>query len=284
VAVPDADIGAREAPWVENSPATVVPVRAALHELWETRELIGFFARRDIQARYKQAVFGILWAVIQPVAGMVALTIAFHLLGHVRSRGLAYVPSTLLGYTTWLYFSVTVQAMTGTFVGNAPLVTKVYFPRLAMPVGAAARGLFDLAIGMVVLVGFMVGYRVTPGAALLTLPCWIACLVAGAFGAGLLLGTLNVQFRDVGQVVGLLLQLWFFLSPVAYLSSLVPARWAWAYHLNPMAGVLDGMRWAVLAGPPPPGAAVVSLATGLLLLVAGMRYFQRSERSLADII
>ena len=270
--------------WVENSPASTVPVRTVLNELWDSRELVGFFARRDLQARYKQAVLGILWAVIQPIAGMVVLTIAFHTLGHVRNQGLAYVPSTLLGYTIWIYLSSTVQTMTGTFVANAPLVTKVYFPRLAMPVGAAVRGLFDLACGLFVLAVFMVAYGITPGPALVTLPFWIVGLIACAFGAGLFLGTLNVQFRDVGQVVGLIVQLWFFLSPVAYMSSLVPARWEWAYHLNPMAGVLDGVRWALLSGPPPTRSALVSLATGLLFLAAGIRYFQRSERHLADVI
>lgn len=119
---------------------------------------------------------------------------------------------------------------------------------------------------------------------MVTLPFWILSLVVCAFGAGLFMGTLNVQFRDVGQVIGLVVQLWFFVSPVAYLSNLVPARWAWAYHLNPMAGILDGMRWSVLAGPAPAGPALVSLATGLLLLMAGFRYFHRSERRLADII
>ena len=285
--MPDAGVGpvlAHEPDWVENSPASAAPVHVALKELWEARELIGFFARRDIQVRYKQAVFGVLWAIVQPVAGMVVLTVAFHVLGHVRNHGLAYVPSTLLGYTTWIYLSTTVSTMTGTFVTNAALVTKVYFPRLAMPVGSAVRGLLDLGIGLVVLAGFMVAYRIAPGLALVTLPFWILCLVACAFGTGLFLGTLNVQFRDVGQVVGLIVQLWFFVSPVAYLSSLVPAGWAWAYHVNPMAGVLDGIRWAVLAGPTPPRSALVSLATGLLLLMAAIRYFQRSERRLADII
>lgn len=282
--MPDAGSGIATRPWVDNSPAPDVPVRTALKELWETRELVGFFARRDIQVRSKQAAFGILWAVIQPVAGMAVLTVAFHFLGHVRNRGVAYVPSTLLGYTAWIYLSTTVQTMTGTFISNAALVTKVYFPRLAMPVGAAVRELFDLAIGLVVVAGFMVGYGIAPGAAIATLPFWVLGLVACAFGAGLFLGTLNVQFRDVGEVVGLVVQLWFFLSPVAYLSSLVPARWDWAYHVNPMAGVLDGLRWAMLTGPTPGRPDLVSLGSGLLLLIVGMRYFQRSERRLADII
>lgn len=269
--------------WVENVPGGI-SLSTALRDLWRFRELVGFFALRDVKVRYKQAAFGILWVLIQPIIGMLVLTVVFHQLGHVGTPGVAYVPSTLLGYTAWSYVSTTVVTMTGSFLVNAPLVTKVYFPRLAMPVGAALPGLVDLAGGLVVTGIFVAWYGVVPTIALITLPLWIAALVGMAFSAGTLLGTLNVQFRDVGQVVGLLVQLWFFISPVAYLSSLVHGPLAWVYHLNPMSAILDGLRWSILDGPPPGATALVSLGSGLVLLLCATWYFLHTERRFADII
>jgi len=269
--------------WIENAPKGARPL-AALRDLWRFRELVGFLALRDLKVRYKQAAFGVIWVVVQPIVGMLVLTVVFHDLGHVKTSGIAYVPSTILGYTAWSYVSATVVTMTGSFIVNAPLVTKVYFPRLVMPVGAVLPGLVDLAGGLVVTAGFLVWYHVVPTIALVTLPLWIAALAVIAFSAGTLLGTLNVQFRDVGQVVGLLVQIWFFITPIAYLSTLVPGRLAWVYHLNPMAGVLDGLRWSVLAGPAPSVSSFASLGSGLILLVAATLYFLRSERRFADIL
>lgn len=269
--------------WIENVPGRT-RVLAALKEFWRARELVGFFALRDVKVRYKQAVFGILWALIQPVIGMLVLTVVFHQLGHVKTPGIPYVPSTMLGYTAWTYVSTTVATMTGSFLVNAPLLTKVYFPRLAMPVAAALPGIVDLAGGFVVTAIFIVAYRVVPSAAIATLPLWIASLVVVAFSVGTLLATLNAKFRDVGQAVGLLVQLWFFVTPIAYLSSIVHGPLAWVYHLNPIAGILDGLRWSVLAAPPPGAASLASLGSGLVVLVCALWYFMHSERRFADII
>jgi ABC-type polysaccharide/polyol phosphate export permease len=269
--------------WVENRPGGP-RLASAFRELWRFRGLAVIFAVRDVKVRYKQAVFGGAWAVIQPIAGMLVLTVVFHKLGHVQSTGVPYVPSTLLTYSAWTYVSASVVAMSGTFLANAPLVTKVYFPRLTLPVGVALSGSVQLGAAFVVVVAFMIGYAVVPGIALLTLPLWIAALVATALGAGMLAGTLNVQFRDVSQLVGLLVQLWFFASPVAYQSGLVKGRLSWLFHVNPMAGILDGLRWAVLAGPAPTGPAVLSLAVAVALVVGAIGYFLHAERRFADII
>ena len=269
--------------WVENT-ASDGRRSLDLRELWKFRELVGFIALRDIRVRYKQAAFGVLWAVVQPLVGMVVLALVFHRLAHLPSDGIPYLPFALLGYTAWTYFSATVAAITSSFVTNASLVTKVYFPRLTTPVGTTLPNLLDLGIGLVVVVAFMVGYGIAPTVAVLTVPLWLLALVVFTFSTGLLLATLNVQYRDVGQVVGLLMQLWFFASPVAYASSLVHGGWQYVFHLNPMVAILDGLRWAFLSGPAPGAADWVSLASGAALLTIGIRYFVATERRFADII
>jgi ABC-type polysaccharide/polyol phosphate export permease len=269
--------------WVENK-SSAGRRSLDLRELWQFRELVGFIALRDIRVRYKQAAFGVLWAVFQPLVGMVVLALVFHRLAHLPSDGIPYLPFVLLGYTAWTYFSATVGAITSSFVTNASLVTKVYFPRLSTPVGTTLPNLLDLAIGLVVVVAFMVGYGLRPTVAILTVPLWLLALVVLTFSTGLVLATLNVQYRDVGQVVGLLMQLWFFASPVAYASSLVRGGWQYVFHLNPMVAILDGLRWAFLSGPAPGAADWVSLASGMALLAIGIRYFVATERRFADII
>lgn len=269
--------------WIENRAAGLGLVEAA-RDLWDARELVAFFVWRDLKVRYKQATFGLAWVIIQPIVGMAALTFIFHEIGHVSSGSVPYVPSTLLGYACWTYVASTVTVMTSSFLVNAPLLTKVYFPRLALPVGASLPGLVDLAGGLIVVAAFMIGYAVVPTAALVTLPLWIIGLALSAFSVGTLLATLNVQFRDVGQIVGMLVQLWFFVSPVAYASSSVHGALAWVYHINPVAGALDGFRWALLDGPPPGATCLASLATAAVLLAGSTAYFLRVERRFADIV
>jgi ABC-type polysaccharide/polyol phosphate export permease len=279
------ETGARRAKseWIENRP-TQGKRSLGLPELWASRELVGFLALRDLKGRYKQAVFGLAWGVVQPLAGMLVLTLVFRHLAHVPSDHLPYIPFVLVGYSFWSYVASTISGMTTSFVINAPLITKVYFPRLSIPIGALLPSLVDLAISMIVIAVSIVAYGVTPTVAILTLPLWILALMAVAFASGLLLGTLNVQYRDVGQVVGLLTQLWFFASPVAYPASLVHGRWLWAYELNPVVGVLNGARWSLLGGPAPGRTAVMSLIGGLALFVAAIWYFLANERRFADII
>jgi lipopolysaccharide transport system permease protein len=269
--------------WTENRPSA--GARALrLDELWSYRELVLFLALRDIKARYKQALFGIGWSVIQPVAGVLILTLVFRRLAGVPSDGIPYPVFALLGFLLWSYFSASLGNASASLVSNVALVTKVYFARLVTPVAALLPGFINLAIGLVLLVGLMAVYGVAPGWEAVAFPlCFLGAMVV-ALGAGLLLATMNVKYRDVGQLLGFLTQLWFLATPVAYPSSLVGEEWRWAYALNPMAGVIDAARWSLLDGPAPGAELAVSAAVGLALLGAGLLYFQRTERQFADVI
>jgi lipopolysaccharide transport system permease protein len=269
--------------WIENRPSRGLR-GVDLRELWRYRELAGFLALRDLKVRYKQAIFGAAWAIVQPLAGVAVFTLVFRRLAHVPSAGVAYPLFSFVGLVVWMYLSTSVTRATQSLVNNSALVTKVYFPRLVVPIGAVLPGLLDLIVGMCALVVLIpiFGAQVTWG--MLTVPLWILALVAVALGAGTWLGTLNVKYRDVNQAISLLVQLWLFISPIAYASSSVPARWRLVYFLNPMSGVVEGFRWSLL-GTPWPGAGLwVSLAVTLLTLVGGVLYFQAVERRFADVI
>jgi ABC-type polysaccharide/polyol phosphate export permease len=269
--------------WTENGPTR--GLRAVrLRELWDYRELAFFLALRDVKARYKQAAFGIAWAVIQPVAGVALFTFVFRNLASVESDGLPYPLFALVGFLAWTYFAATLTSAVASLVANSALVTKVYFPRLAAPVSALLPGLINLLPGLAVLVLLMVHYGVAPGVALLALPLCLLWMMAAALGVGLLLATLNVRYRDVGSVLATLLQLWLFASPVAYPASLVPDKWQWLYALNPMAGVIEALRWTLIDGPAPGAELLISLASTVVLLVAGLLYFASAERRFADVI
>jgi len=269
--------------WIENRPSS--GARALrLGELWSYRELVLFLALRDIKARYKQALFGLLWSVVQPVAGVVVLTLVFRRLAGVPSDGTPYPVFALLGFLLWSYFAGSLGNASASLVANVSLVTKVYFARLVTPIAALVPGLIHLAIGLVVLAVLMPFYDVAPGWEAVFLPvCLIGAMVV-ALGAGLLLATLNVKYRDVGQVLGFLTQLWFLATPVAYPSSLVAEEWRWAYALNPMTGVIDLARWSLFGRPEPGGYLAVSALSALVFLAAGLLYFQRTERQFADVI
>jgi ABC-type polysaccharide/polyol phosphate export permease len=238
---------------------------------------------RDIKARYKQAAFGIGWAVLQPIAGVFMLTLVFRRIAGVPSDGIPYPLFALLGYLLWSYFGSGIATASTSLVSNVSLVTKVYFARLAAPVAALLPGFVPLAVGLVLLALFMLFYGVAPGWEAFVFPLCIAGAVVTTLGVGLLLATVNVKYRDVGQVIGLLTQLWFLATPVAYPSSLV-GEWRWAYALNPMTGVIDSARWSLLGGPAPGIELAVSVAVALALLVVGLLYFQRAERQFADVI
>jgi ABC-type polysaccharide/polyol phosphate export permease len=269
--------------WTENRPSA--GARALrLGELWSYRELVLFLALRDIKARYKQALFGVGWSVIQPVAGVLVLTLVFRRLAGVPSDDIPYPVFALLGFLLWSYFSGSLGNASASLVSNVSLVTKVYFARLVTPVAALLPGLVNLAIGLVLLAGLMAVYGRAPGWELAVFPLCLLGAMIVALGAGLLLATANVKYRDVAQVIGLLTQLWFLASPVAYPSSLVGEDWRWVYALNPMAGIIDSARWSLLDGPAPGAELAVSAAVGLALLGAGLLYFQRTERQFADVI
>jgi lipopolysaccharide transport system permease protein len=269
--------------WTENRPTRGIRARG-IKELWAYRELVLFLALRDFKAKYKQAVFGVGWAVIQPVAGVVVFTIVFRNLAGVPSDGLPYVVFALLGFVVWSYFAQSLGAASTSLVTNAALVTKVYFPRAAAPVAAMLPGLVQLGLGLALVVCLMALYGIAPGLEAAVFPLVVLAAVVVALGVGLLFAALNVKYRDVGNVVGLLMQLWLLASPVAYPSSLVPDDWSVVYALNPMVGVLDAARWSLVGAPAPDADVLVSGASALVLLAVGLVYFQRTERQFADLI
>lgn len=280
---PDLEPDIDTAPWTENR-STEGARSLQLDELWRYRELVLFLALRDVKVRYKQAAFGVGWAVLQPLAGVAVFTVVFRLLADVPSDGVPYPAFAFLGYSVWTYFSSTLNSARASLVSNAALVTKVYFPRLAAPLATLFPGLVDLAVALVIVAGFMLFYGIVPGLPIFTLPLWIIAVTMTALGTGLFGATLNVQYRDAHHVFGLLTQLWLFASPVAYPSSLVEGGWRYLYYVNPMVAVIDGFRWSMFGAPAPGLTALVSAVTWAGLLVVGLRYFRSAERRFADVI
>lgn len=269
--------------WVENRPTRG---RRALDlgELWRFRELIWFLASRDVRVRYKQAALGLFWAILQPLAGAVVLTFVFRRLADVSTGDVPYQWFVFCGLTVWTYSSSAVDAVTGSLVSNASLVTKVYFPRVAAPLSALLPGLIDLLVALASLIVILIIVGDPPGVAIVTLPLWTIAMIVVAVGPGLLLATVNVRYRDAHHAFGFITQLWFFASPVAYPSTLVTGAWRYVYALNPMSTVLDGFRWAVLHTSAPGLPALVSVAVAIVLAWAGFAYFTSAERRFSDII
>jgi ABC-type polysaccharide/polyol phosphate export permease len=279
----DAEVQVPTDRWVERGPESKRKF-VDLAELWRFRDLVLILAMRDLRVRYKQAAFGVAWAVLQPIIGTAILIVLFHNLAHLSTGGVPYVPFTLVGFSGWTYASSTVDTMTTSFVLDIALVTKVYYPRVATPLATSLTGAIGLAIGLVIAEIAALVEGITPSVFLLLLPIWLIALLLVSFGIGLPLATLHVKYRDVGQLVGFAIQLMLFLTPVAYSSSIIASRWQWLYHLNPMVAVLDGMRWSMLGAPAPGRTALVSAASGALLLIGGLRYFAKTERRFADVI
>jgi ABC-type polysaccharide/polyol phosphate export permease len=241
-------------------------------------------ALRDLRVRYKQAAFGVAWAVLQPLIGTAILVVLFHRLAHLSTAGIPYIPFTLVGFAGWTYFSSTVTDMTASFVLDHALVTKIYYPRFATPLATILTGAIGLGIGLVVGEVGALSAGISPPLPMLLLPLWLVALGLVSLGFGLPLATLNIKYRDVAQLVGFAVQLMLYLTPVAYASSVVPSEWQLVYHLNPMVAVLDGMRWSMLGAPAPGLSALVSAGSALVLLIGGLRYFTRTERRFADVI
>jgi lipopolysaccharide transport system permease protein len=254
-------------------------------ELWQFRELVYFFVWRDIKVRYKQTAIGAAWAVIQPLATMLVFTLFFGRLAKIPSGGVPYPIFYFSALLPWMYFAGALQNATNSVVEQQRVITKVYFPRLVLPLSAVVSGLVDFAIGFVVFLVMMVFYRVHPGIAILTFPAFLLLAVATALGAGLWLSALNAIYRDVRYVVPFLVQFWMFVSPVAYPTSLVPERWRWLYGLNPMAGVIEGFRWALTGkGQPPSLLLAASTSAVIVVLLGGMVFFRRMEGTIADVV
>lgn len=269
--------------WTENLP-TQGRRSLDLGELWRYRELVAFLALRDVKVRYKQAVFGGLWAIVQPLAGAAIFTVVFGRLANLPSDGVPYLIFAYAGFTLWSYVATAVNNAKSSLVNNSALITKVYFPRLAAPLASVLPGMLDLGVSLLLLVAMLVWAGVAPGVALLATPLLLVGAVIVVLGVGALFAALTVQYRDVEQVFGLILQLWLFATPVAYPSSLVPGPWQWLYHVNPMVGLVDGWRWALIGAPRPGPEALVSAAVAVLLLLLGLRVFKQGERRFADVI
>lgn len=256
-----------------------------LADLWEYRELLYFLVWRDIKVRYKQTVLGGAWAIIQPFFTMVVFSVFFGRLAKIPSDGLPYPVFAYCALLPWQFFAHALTQSSNSLVANERLITKVYFPRLVIPISAVLGGLLDFAISFVVLIGMMIYYHVKPTAAVWTVPLFLLLAVGAALGVGLWLSALNVEYRDVRYTMPFLTQFWLFASPVAYPSSLVPESWRALYGLNPMAGVVEGFRWALLGKAEGPGALLaVSVAIVILILVGGLYYFRRMEKTFADVV
>ena len=254
-------------------------------ELWAFRELVYFFVWRDIKIRYKQTAIGAAWAVLQPLLTMMIFSLFFGRLAHIPSEGLPYPIFYYSALLPWMYFAASLQNATNTIVENQRVITKVYFPRLALPLASVLSGLVDFAVSFVMFVVLMIYYSIRPTASILWFPAFILLAVLTALGVGLWLSALNALYRDVRYVLPFLVQFWLFASPVAYPASLVPQKWRWLYGLNPMAGVIEGVRWSLTGHTSPPGRLIfVSSAAVLVLLVSGVAYFQKVETTVADVV
>jgi lipopolysaccharide transport system permease protein len=256
-----------------------------LKELWRYRELLWFLAWRDVKLRYKQTLLGATWAVIQPLFTMIVFSIFFGHLAKMPSDGLPYPVFVLCALLPWQLFAYALTQSSNSVVAEQRLITKVYFPRLIIPLASVLSGLMDFMIAFALLIAFMAWYGVYPGWAIVTVPLLVLMALTTALGVGLWLSALTVQYRDVRYTLPFLTQFWMFASPVAYPSTLVPEEWRVLYGLNPMAGVIEGFRWALLGTSEPPGARLwVSVATVIALFVGGLFYYRRMEKAFADVV
>lgn len=277
---------------LEEAKATSINIKPSrgwglpqIRDVWVYRELLYFLVWRDLKVRYKQTMLGILWAIIQPFFLMVIFSIFFGKLGKIPSEGIPYPIFAYTALLPWSYFAQSLNACSNSLVGNSHLITKVYFPRLVIPISSVLSGVVDFAISFSILLGLMFYYQIFPNLMVLLLPLLILMAMGTALGAGLWLSALNVQYRDIRYTMSFLTQFWFFATPVVYSSSLIPGIWRFFYGLNPMVGVVQGFRVALLGkgqviGPMFIGSIIV-IAT---LIISGAFYFRRMERGFADVI
>jgi len=260
-------------------------LREELREIWAYRDLLALLVRRDVSVRYRQSVLGVAWAVVQPLALMLIFSAVFGAFARLPSDGLPYPLFTICGLLPWLYFSRSMAGTSDSIVGSANLVTKVYFPRLIIPISKSLSGLVDFGISFLVLALMLAWYGVLPSSAIVLLPLLVLLNIVTAFAVGVWLTALNVKYRDVGLLVPFLAQLWMYASPIAYSTSLVPEKWRFVYSLNPIVLIVDGFRWAVLGAQPPDLLpAACSMGIVLVLLITGVAHFRRTEALFADII
>ena len=262
------------------------PLREELREIWAYRDLLTLLIRRDISIRYKQSAVGIGWALIQPLLTMLIFTVVFGKFAKLPSEGYPYAVFTMCALVPWTFFVRALGGASGSIVGSSNMITKVYFPRLILPISKTVSGVVDFAVAFGLLVALLLFYRVSPSSTgLLLLPLFVLMTLVTALGIGLWLTALNVKYRDIGLLVPFLTQIWMYVSPIAYSSEIIPDRFVWIYSLNPIFGVVEGFRWALLGKTAPDLVPLtVSTAVVLLMLVSGLWYFRRTEHSFADNI
>lgn len=261
-------------------------VSLKLHELWEYRELLYFLTWRDIKVRYKQTVLGAAWAVLQPFMTMIVFSLFFGGLAKIPSDGVPYPIFSFTALVPWTFFATGLSNSSNSLVGSSNLIKKVYFPRLTIPIATVLSGAVDFVIAFMVLLGMMFFFGIAPTANIVVLPFFVLLAFVTSLGVGLWLSALNVQFRDVRYTVPFLTQFWMFATPIAYPSSLIKNEFLRAiYGINPMAGVVEGFRWALLGTDSAPGPVIiVSSVAALLLLISGLFYFRRMEKTFADVV
>jgi lipopolysaccharide transport system permease protein len=287
-----ADTGERRPPTGAHPVGPPVVVIEAAHgwrqlgltDLWTHRELLYFLVWRDLKVRYRQTIFGVAWAVLQPVLLMVVFSISLGRIPGIETGGVPYPLFVFAALVPWTLFSQGLSGASNSLVAGEAIITKVWFPRLLLPVSAVLSFLPDLLIGLGVLAVLLLWYGTGIGPTLLWLPAFAVLVVVVTAGVGTLLGAVNVRYRDVKHMVPFIVQLWFFASPIAYSSAIIPDQWRWLYDLNPMVGVVEGFRWAVLGGTAPAPAVVESVAVSVIVIVVALVYFGRAERSFADVI
>lgn len=254
-------------------------------EFWAHRELLYFLTWRDIKVRYKQTVLGAAWAIIQPFLTMVVFSLFFGKLASVPSDGIPYPIFSYAGLVPWTFFAYGLSQASNSLVGSGNLIKKVYFPRLIIPVSSVLSGVIDFVLAFLVLFAMMLFYGISPTVNVIWLPAFLLLAAAASLGTGLWLSALNVQFRDVRYTLPFITQFWLFGTPIAYPSSLLSEPWRTLYGLNPMAGVVEGFRWALLGTDTAPGALIlVSALATALMLVLGLFYFRRMEKTFADVV
>lgn len=260
-------------------------ISLGLRELWEYRELLYFLTWRDIKVRYKQTAVGAAWAIIQPFCTMVVFTLFFGRLAKIPSEGVPYPIFSYTALLPWTFFAQAMNQSANSLVGSANLLTKVYFPRLGIPLSAALTPLVDFIIAFSVLVGMMFFYQIYPTAAVVWIPVFLLLAFAASIGVGLWLSAVAVQYRDVRYIIPFLTQLWLFATPVIYPSGMLQGRWRIILGLNPMTGVVEGFRWGLLGiGDAPGGMIWASVGVTFLLVITGVIYFNRMEETFADVV
>lgn len=274
----------------ESVPVTIIKPQhgwnpVEFKELWEYRDLLRLLAWRDIKVRYKQTVLGVSWAVLQPLLTMVVFTFVFGRLAKVPSDGLPYPVFSFSALVPWSFFSTTLTQSANSLVSNANMIKKVYFPRLIVPMSCSAAALVDMGLAFMVLCLFMAGYGIPPTWNIVWLPLFVLLALMTALGTGLWFASLNVRYRDVRYIMPFLLQFWLLATPVAYPASLLNQPWRTIYSLNPMVGVVEGFRWALIgSGNPPDAVLFVSVLAAMITLFTGVLFFRRMESTFADIV